>query len=306
MQLEIISERSKQELVKGQLVLIHGACMGAWCWSDNFLPWFSAQGYDVHAISFRNHAGSEKKGNLRFKSVNEYVDDLRQVINSLPGPVFLIGHSMGGFTLQHYLADPAPSVSKAVLLCAAPVQGLLRVIPRLMKDMPIAFIKANLQMSWKPVFCEKAHTRRVMFSHNFPDAKLDKIIGLMQDESFLAFLEMLAINLPDHRKVKIPLMIIGGEKDYLIPENESPLCERKEHWRARNHGCRAGFCFFLGGVRCTAPGHFSCGIVHCNNYRFVHCPDHGNTIAGCVPAHFHPCRSNRRVCPHRCRDPCIL
>ena len=35
--------------------------MGAWCWSDNFLPWFAEQGYDVHAISLRNHAGSEKK-----------------------------------------------------------------------------------------------------------------------------------------------------------------------------------------------------------------------------------------------------
>jgi pimeloyl-ACP methyl ester carboxylesterase len=120
MNLETIISKSKNDSSKGQVVLVHGACMGAWCWTDNFLPWFADNGYDVHAISLRNHAGSEKKGSLRFKSVKEYVEDLRQVIESLPGPVFLIGHSMGGFTIQHYLTQPGPKVQKAVLLCSSP------------------------------------------------------------------------------------------------------------------------------------------------------------------------------------------
>jgi pimeloyl-ACP methyl ester carboxylesterase len=218
MKLETIIESSKTNISKGQIVLIHGACMGAWCWSDNFLPWFTADGYDVHAISLRNHAGSEKKGSLRFKSVKEYVEDLRQVIQTLPGPVFLIGHSMGGFTIQHYLTDPDPRVQKAVLLCSSPPQGNMGIIPRLLKDLPIPFLKANLQLSWKPVFKENAHARKVMFSEEYPEIKLEKAVGQMQDESFLAFLEMTALNLPDYKKVKTPLMIIGGEKDYLIPE----------------------------------------------------------------------------------------
>ena len=57
-----------------------------------------------------------------------------------------------------------------------------------------------------------------MFSKDFPEEKLDKAVAQMQDESFRAFLEMTALNLPDHRKVKTPLLIVGGEKDYLIPE----------------------------------------------------------------------------------------
>jgi len=218
MKLETIIESSKINISKGQIVLIHGACMGAWCWSDNFQPWFAADGYDVHAISLRNHAGSEKKGSLRFKSVNEYVEDLRKVIESLPGPVFLIGHSMGGFTIQHYLTQPDPKVQKAVLLCSSPPQGNMGIIPRLLKDLTIPFLKANLQLSWKPVFKEKANARKLMFSEEYPETKLEKAVGQMQDESFLAFLEMTVLNLPDYKKVKIPLLIIGGEKDYLIPE----------------------------------------------------------------------------------------
>ena len=218
MNLEIIITKSTSVHLKGQLVLIHGACMGAWCWSDNFQPWFAAEGYDVHAISLRNHAGSEKKGDLRFKTVNEYVEDIQQVIDSLPGPVYLIGHSMGGFTIQHYLAKPDAKVHKAVLLCSSPAQGNLAIILRLLKDLTLPFLKANLQLSWKPVFKEKANARKVMFSRDFPEEKLEKVVSQMQDESFRAFLEMTALNLPDHRKVKTPLLIIGGEKDYLIPE----------------------------------------------------------------------------------------
>lgn len=73
-------------------------------------------------------------------------------------------------------------------------------------------------MSWLPIFKEKRNARKVMFSNDFPEEKLEKAIVQMQDESFLAFLEMTALNLPDYRKVITPMLIIGGEKDYLIPE----------------------------------------------------------------------------------------
>jgi pimeloyl-ACP methyl ester carboxylesterase len=218
MNLEIKINKSTTGIAKGQLVLIHGACMGAWCWSDNFLPWFAADGYDVHAISLRNHAGSEKKGNIRFKSVREYVEDLRQFIEPLPGPVFLIGHSMGGFTIQHYLAQQNPRVTKAILLCSSPPQGNLGIIPRLLKDMPLSFLKAIFFMSWLPVFKNKMNARKVMFSNEYSQEKLEKAIVQMQDESFLIFLEMVALNLPVYRNIKTPLLIVGGEKDYLIPE----------------------------------------------------------------------------------------
>ena len=217
--LEIIHESASQTPAKGNILLVHGACMGAWCWKDNFLPWFAREGFNSYAFSFRNHGRSEKQGSLRFKSIYEYVDDLRQSIRPLDGPVYLVGHSMGGFVVQHYLAgSPDPKVRKAVLLCSAPAQGDLSIIGRLIRTMPGAFFAANLRMSWKPVLLNPRNARTAAFSREFPEDRLRQVVKMMQDESFLAFLEIIALNLPDHRKIKTPLMIIGGEKDFLVSE----------------------------------------------------------------------------------------
>lgn len=217
--LEILHEPPSGGNSRGSVLLVHGACMAAWCWKDNFLPWFASHGYHAYAVSLRNHGASEKQGGLRFKSIYEYVDDLRQAIKPLEAPVYLVGHSMGGFIIQHYLSRQYnPVVKKGVLLCSSPVQGNLSVILRLLRELPLPFLKANLLLSWKPVFRQATHARKVMFSQSFPEEKLQKTLSHMQDESFIAFLEMTAFNLPDSRKINTPLMVIGGGKDFLVSE----------------------------------------------------------------------------------------
>jgi len=217
MELELLHERSNTAPPKGSLLLLHGACMGAWCWEDNFLPWFAQQGYDTYAMSLRNHANSMKKGSLTFRRIKEYVQDLRTVVDSLPGPVHVIGHSMGGFTLQHFLASPSGNMGKAVLLCSAPPHGAWKLVGKLVKQHPLLFAKSNLLLSWKPIIVSKKNAREIMFRPDYPEDKLDEALEKLQDESFMAFLDMLFSYLPDPSKVHTPLMVVGAENDYLIP-----------------------------------------------------------------------------------------
>ena len=218
MDLEVVTERSRTNEKKGDVVLLHGACMAAWCWEDNLLPWFAGRGYDTHAPSLRHHGGSRARGSLRFTSVHDYVQDLRRVVEGLEGPVHLIGHSMGGLTVQHYLEDPSGKVAKAVLLCSTPPHADLSVIGRLLRDFPADFLEANLRLSWRPVFRKTENARRLMASPGFPERRLRETVARMGDESFLAFLQILGLSRPDTRRVKTPLLVVGGGRDYLITE----------------------------------------------------------------------------------------
>lgn len=41
------------------LVFIHGSYHAAWCWAEQFLPYFAAAGYNCYALSLRAQGGSD-------------------------------------------------------------------------------------------------------------------------------------------------------------------------------------------------------------------------------------------------------
>ena len=221
MSLELISKKHESSSGKPSIVFVHGACMGAWVWQGNFFDYFHEAGHDVYALSLSHHSKSNGPGKLKWTSIATYVKDLAEIVDSIEGSVFLIGHSMGGFTIQHYLKKPAKHVVGATLLCSAPSHGLLHLIGKLMMHYPLYFIQSVIQTSWLPVMKNKKRLQRVMFREDFPSFKMNEVVTLIQDESFLAFLEMVFLRLPNIKKMPVPVMIIGAEKDYLISVNDT-------------------------------------------------------------------------------------
>ena len=105
------------------LLFVHGAYTAAWCWDENFLPWFAEQGYAAYAVSLSGHGGSRGRAYLDSFSIADYVADVADVVAQLPAPPVLIGHSMGGMVVQKFLErQSAPGV---VLMSSVPPQGLL-------------------------------------------------------------------------------------------------------------------------------------------------------------------------------------
>src|SRR5208337_1384795 len=102
------------------VLFVHGAYCGGWVWNERFLPYFAEQGYASHAVSLRGHGQSE--GILAWASIDSYVEDIARAAADIEGDPILVGHSMGGLLVQHYLADhPAKA---AVLLATLPPSGL--------------------------------------------------------------------------------------------------------------------------------------------------------------------------------------
>lgn len=231
MKLELISRLHSDGPSRPSIVLVHGACMAAWVWKDNFIPYFFEKGFNVYAISLRNHGSSAGSANLRFTSVKDYVEDVNTIVNAIEGQVLLIGHSMGGFTLQHYMNQlSAEKIRAIVLLCAVPPAGLWQLIPKLIRDYPFHFLISCLRMSWLPIIRDDARLKELMFSKNFPIEKMKTIMPLIQEESFLAFLEMVFMRLPKVRRSPVPVMVVGAGNDYLI--SRSSTKKMADHYNA--------------------------------------------------------------------------
>jgi len=218
MKLEVLSRHPAGAARPTPLLFVHGAWHGAWCWAEHFLDDFAAQGYAAYALSLRGHGGSEGRARLRWTRLAEYVDDVAQVAAQLPAPPVLIGHSMGGGIVQKYLETHAAPAG--VLLAALPPTGVLATTLRLAAQHPWEFLQINARWSLYPLVRTPALARQAFFSEALPEERVRAYHARLQDESYLAFLDMLVLNLPRPARVRTPLLVLGGGADTVFHPNE--------------------------------------------------------------------------------------
>lgn len=225
MRLEVISKTPKRTNADAAIVLIHGAWHGAWCWENNFLEYFSQKGWPVHALSLRGHGRSEGRSNLRWWSISDYVEDLAGVIASLDRPAILVGHSMGGFVVQKYLERHV--AAGAVLLASVPPSGTLWINLRIIRRHPFVWLWANLTMTPYVIVENPEHARHWFFSSDMPRHAFAQHHAKLQDESFRAALDMLALNLPRPGAITTPVAVLGGDEDQFISVAEIEATARR-------------------------------------------------------------------------------
>lgn len=162
------------------VALVHG--FGEHC--GRYQPWaehLTARGVQVVAIDLRGHGRSEgKRGITRgFDDFRYDLDALltraRELHGSLPGPLVLMGHSMGGgIVLDHgsrpnpgvdgiiasapliVLADPPPAILQTI------VRGLAKVFPKLPLKEPIDGSKISTLPEEQKAYVEDALTHGQM------------------------------------------------------------------------------------------------------------------------------------------------
>lgn len=219
MRLEVISLQPEQKQFETPLLFVHGAWHGAWCWAENFLPYFAAKGYAVHALSLRGHGGSSGREKLRWARGRDYVADVREVAQTLPDMPILVAHSMGGYVTQKYLEKY--EARAAVLMASVPSKGVLRTTLNIARHYPLPFLRVNLKLSLYPLVETVEQTRALFFSADMPKAQVQRYFEQIQDESYMAFLDMLVLALPRPKKVPpLPMLILGGNEDAIFTPAE--------------------------------------------------------------------------------------
>ena len=218
-QLEVVVRKPDSRESKTPLLFVHGMWHAAWCWEENFLPYFAQNNRASYAVSLRGHGKSEGRNRLRWTSLAEYATDIAATVDQIGRPPVLIGHSMGGMVIQKYLENhQAPA---AVLLASISPKGVLPATLRVARHRPIAFLKINLTMSLYPVIETPEHCKAFLFSDSIDRAQLMEYYGRMQDESYRAYIDMLFLNLSRPKRVKTPMLVLGAANDAAISLKEN-------------------------------------------------------------------------------------
>jgi alpha-beta hydrolase superfamily lysophospholipase len=228
--LEIFKKEAVSDLHTTSLLFVHGMWHAAWCWEEHFLPFFAQHGYTSYALSLRGHGGSEGREQLRWTSLADYVSDVMHVVDQMDSPPVLVGHSMGGMIVQKYLeSNGAPA---AVLLASAPPKGVFAATLRIAMRHPLTFLKANLTMSMYQVVKTPQLAREAFFSAGVSDKQVRDFHSRLQDESYRVYLDMMGLNLPQTKKVKTPMLVLGAVDDGIITTREVEMTARAYDTRA--------------------------------------------------------------------------
>lgn len=205
----------KGENYKRAITVVHGFGEHSGRY-NNLLDYFLPKGYAIYSFDLRGHGRSQgKRGHIN--SWDEFRTDLKIFIELVRKeennkPIFLYGHSMGGLIVLEY-AFHYPEGLKGVIatgpLLAEPklpsfFKILVRVISRIKRDMPL---KNNLD--------EKGLSREEKVGKEY---RKDPLVHNILTPSFAIEIESTIKRVQNHAKdLKIPLLLLHGEKDKIVP-----------------------------------------------------------------------------------------
>jgi pimeloyl-ACP methyl ester carboxylesterase len=205
------------------VLLIHGAWHGAWCWRDAMAD-FAARGFEVHAISWRGHGGSDRPRSINLVGVRDYVRDLAQAIESLsPRPV-VVAHSLGGYLTQLYLAEH--DLAGAVLLCSAPPGGVLPFLLRYARRHPLAYTRIVATLNLLHMVGTPALAREAFFRADIAPDLLDRYRAQLVPESLRTAIDASLLVFPKPKRNHSPVLVIAAERDAIFTLDEQHALAR--------------------------------------------------------------------------------
>lgn len=208
-------ERGSARRDRPSILFVHGYWQAGWTWDEFVMPALEQMGHHCVAVSLRGHGGSE--GRIRGTSIADYVNDVSTVVSRLPSPPLIVGHSMGGFVTQHYLAA-GHDARGFVLVSTVPRQGAWRATWKAARRNPLVFARINATLDVGPLVATSERARRWLVASE-SDVDVDRFMPRLESASYKVFLGML-LNRPNLSAIDIPGLVVGGTEDALFDEDE--------------------------------------------------------------------------------------
>ncbi len=210
---------------RGHVILVHGVSehYGRYRHVEDFL---AGAGYSFHFHDLRGHGQSEGR-RVFVDRFERYLEDLDLLVahveRSARGPIFLVGHSLGGLIAVRYLETRQARFAGCVLSGAAlmatlkpplPVFLALRAISRFRPEMPVpGLVPAR-----------------------FISRDTDVVVRYMADPLVpkwlttgfgMASLDAMEQSLADAQRIDLPMLILHGGDDRLVTKRASEELYRR-------------------------------------------------------------------------------
>jgi pimeloyl-ACP methyl ester carboxylesterase len=208
------------------VVFIHGLWLHATSWTP-WLELFRAAGYEATAPGWPGEPPTVAGARADAVAVaNHGIDDVanhyRQIIETLPTPPILVGHSFGGMIAEKLLGQGVAAA--AVAIDAAQIKGVLPV--------PLSSLRATF-----PVFKSPANKHRAImltpeqFRYGFGNAISEEESDALHEQWVVPapgkpLFEAATANFSPHSPAEVetdnedrgPLLLVMGGQDHTVPE----------------------------------------------------------------------------------------
>lgn len=191
------------------VILVHGAYAGAWTWG-NTVDELHDEGLDAMAITLPGH-GEPGRTRPIAVTVRQCVAAIRQaVVAAGPGPVVLVGHSMGGYLIQRYLERR--DAHAAVLVASVPRAGTMPSTLRTVRRHPLRAITSSPRLDTAHLVRSPEVARQMFFTEHTDQDVVDRACRDFQAESPVILAEM-AVRPVAVSLVATPMTVVAGELD---------------------------------------------------------------------------------------------
>jgi pimeloyl-ACP methyl ester carboxylesterase len=198
------------------LLFVHGFWQAAWTWDLHVMPKLAGMGHHCVALSLRGHGGSD--GRIRGASISDYVEDVVEVVSSMGSPPVVVGHSMGGFALQHYLAGGGDAAG-VVLVSPVPGRGAWGATLKAVRRHPLAFLLTNLTLDVGHIVATEDRAYDFLVADGFPRDEFHEIFERIERASYRTYMDLL-LDRADLSGVRVPSLVVGGTEDAFFTERE--------------------------------------------------------------------------------------
>lgn len=197
---------------KGDIIFVHDAWHGAWCWDEYFTKDFSDKGFRCITFNLPGHTDRTEHTAMNELGFDDYVDALASVVAHCEDSPVIIGHGMGALVLQKYLQ--IHTCRMAIFMSPMPSNGYWMGLLRLLIN--VGTWKALRTRNLYEVVRKISTARSMFFTRQTDPAKVNAWHARLCGASYRAFRELPRLDIKPISRSLTPSIVIGGGKDRLV------------------------------------------------------------------------------------------